>query len=181
MSISKVKEGIDQEVVKQLKQLDDLVKLTGLPIISEAKTGNPLWVDVRELTLRYQIPIGKIRKFFERLREGKVVATKCDKCNTIYFPPQDDCTKCKVSGLREVEIKGEGELISYTIINVKPVSFSHYRDYIVGIAKFGEVNVLAWLNAEASKTRIGMKVKLSVVKREPEGYLIYELSPLENK
>lgn len=41
-------------------------------------------------------------------------------------------------------------------------------------------NVLAWLRADdPKKVRVGMKVKLQVVKREPEGYLTYEFVPAE--
>ncbi|EZQ06699.1 3-hydroxybutyryl-CoA epimerase [Candidatus Acidianus copahuensis] len=144
------------------------------PIIYDQKSGNALWIDLRQLNLRYQIPVGKIGKFFEGLKQDKVLATKCPKCEEIYFPPQDDCPKCKISGLEWIEMPEEGELLSYSVINVKPPSFSHYPDYVVGIAKMKNgVNVLAWIKSKDLK--IGMKVKLKVVKREPEGYLTYEL------
>ncbi len=39
---------------------------------------------------------------------------------------------------------------------------------------------MAWLRVDDSrKVRVGMKVKLQVVKREPEGYLTYEFIPAE--
>ena len=159
------------------KEISHIIKSTGLPIVSEQKTNNPLWIDVRDIDLRYQIPVKKVSKFFEGLKQGKVLATKCPKCGEIYFPPQDDCPKCRISNLDWVEMPKEGEIIAYTIINVKPPSFSHYQDYIVGIARMSNnINVLAWVMAK--EVKVGMKVRLEVVKREPEGYLTYALIPV---
>ncbi|BFH73099.1 Zn-ribbon domain-containing OB-fold protein [Sulfurisphaera javensis] len=174
--INDIRERLQQQISQLIIALDGIVKTTGMPIITD-KSGNPLWVDVREITLRYQIPVKKIQKFFEGLKEGKVLATKCPKCNTIYFPPQDDCPKCKMSNLEWVEMPNEGELVAYTIINVKPPSFSHYSDYIIGIAKMANgVNITAWVNSK--EVKIGMKVRLKVIRREPEGYITYELEPI---
>lgn len=177
MGIVDVREKQFNEIDKKvLEQIDMLIKNSGIPIIREQKTNNPLWIDVRELTQRFMIPVGRISKFFEYLNKGKIIGTKCPKCGTLFFPPQDDCTKCKISGLNIVELSGEGELLTYTMITVKPLSFFHYPDYIVGIARLKEgINVLAWINEDLKDVKVGMKVKLHVVKREPEGYITYEL------
>jgi len=177
MTILEPREKIQKEISSLISMLDLVVNQTGLPIIKDQKNGNKLWVSTRELTLRYQIPINRTSKFFEGLKEGKVLATKCNRCNTVYFPPQDDCPKCKASSLEWVEIPPEGEVITFTRINVKPMSFSHYNDYVVGIVKMSNgVNVLGWINTDSP--RIGMKVKLKVYERKPEGYLTYGFEPL---
>lgn len=69
--ISDVRDAKQKEIAEVLKQLDMLTKMTGLPIYPEPKTGNPLWSDVRELDLRYQIPVKKISKFFDELKKGR--------------------------------------------------------------------------------------------------------------
>ncbi|MCH1771156.1 MULTISPECIES: Zn-ribbon domain-containing OB-fold protein [Metallosphaera] len=173
--ISDVRDAKQKEIAEVLKQLDMLTKMTGLPIYPEPKTGNPLWSDVRELDLRYQIPVKRISKFFDELKKGKVLATRCSKCGTVYFPPQDDCPKCRTSNLEWKEIQGEGEILTYTVISVKPPSFAHYPDYVVGIARFGDVNVTAWVDGPREKIKVGSRVKLDVSKREPEGYITYRL------
>ncbi|MEM4911559.1 MAG: Zn-ribbon domain-containing OB-fold protein, partial [Metallosphaera sp.] len=101
--------------------------------------------------------------------------TKCDKCGKIYFPPQRDCSECMNSNLKYVELSNEGELLTYTIINVKPSSFSHYPDYIVGVVRLKEgVNILGWVNVNPKEIKVGMKLKIIITRREPEGYYIYE-------
>ncbi|ACP56361.1 Zn-ribbon domain-containing OB-fold protein [Saccharolobus islandicus] len=177
MSLNEIRDKMQKEISQSLLMLDNVIKTTKLPIVNEQKTNNPLWIDVREIDLRYQIPVKRIFKFFEGLREGKILATKCPKCGSIYFPPQDDCPKCKISNLEWIEMPKEGEIVAYTVVNVKPPSFSHYQDYIVGIARMSNgVNVLGWVRAK--EVRVGMKVKLEVIERKPEGYLTYELVPV---
>lgn len=178
MTLMETRDKLQKNLNQLVSQVDNVVKNQGSPIVREQKTNNPLWIDVREIDLRYQLPVKKVMKFFEALKDGKVLATRCPKCGTIYFPPQDDCPNCKLTGLEWVEMPQEGELLTYTIINVKPPSFSHYDDYIVGIAKMSNgVNVLAWVNAKDVK--VGIKVKLRVTRREPEGYITYEFVPVE--
>lgn len=151
----------------------------GLPIVEDEKTKLPLYVSMRELPLRFQLGVSKVQRFFEGLREGKIFMTQCRNCGEKFFPPQADCPKCLESSMEWIPLSGEGELLTCTMIFVKPPSFSHYKDYIVGIAQMKEgVRVLAWLNIDdPTKIKPGMKVRLVTSKREPEGFITYEFVP----
>ncbi len=175
------KEQVEETTKQFISFVEDVKRSTGLPVVPDMRSGVALWVDQRELNLKYVISVEKIRKFFDGLMSGKIYATKCKKCGALYFPPQVDCPMCKTSDMDWVELGGEGELLTYTIIYVKPTSFSHYEDYTVGIARLKEgINVTAWIReTDPKKLRVGMKVRLVVKKREPENYLTYELEPLE--
>jgi len=153
----------------------------GLPIIEDAKTKTPLYISVRELPLRFQLGIAKIQKFFEGLKEGKIYMTQCKKCGEKFFPPRAECPKCLESNMDWIPLSGEGELLTCTMIFVKPASFAHYRDYMIGIAQMKEgVKVLAWLKIDnPQKVKPKMKVRLTTAKREPEGVITYEFVPLE--
>ena len=166
------------------KQLDEFTKTmkvsTGAPIVFDQKTGVAMWYDQRELKIKFLISVEKIRKFFEGLAQGKLLATKCKKTGEIFFPPQVDCPNAPDSEVEWVELPKEGELLTFTVINTKPYSFGHYEDYIVGIAKLvNGVQILAWVREkDPSKLKVGMKVRLEVVRRQPENYLTYELVPV---
>jgi len=165
----------NEEDKKFLENVEKAIRDQGLPIIIDKKSGNPLWISTRELRLRYIIPIKNIEKFFEGLKNGKLLGTKCEKCGKVYFPPQRDCPECMNSNLQYIELSNEGELLTYTVINVKPSSFSHYPDYIVGVVRLKEgVNVVGWVNIDPKEVRVGMKVRLIVSRRNPEGYYTYE-------
>lgn len=156
-------------------------RVKDLPIIHDKKTGSPLWLGVRELSLRYAIPIGAIGRFFEGLREGKLLATRCGRCGAKYFPPQADCPNCGAGEVEWFEVSGRGRLLTYTVINVKPESYSKHPDYAVGVARLEEgFNVVAWINCEDyRKLRRGMPVRVEVRRREEEGLLTYYIVPAE--
>ena len=150
-----------------------------LPICEETKTKLPLYVSMRELPLRFQFGVAKVQKFFEGLKEGKIYMTQCKNCGEKFFPPQADCPKCLESNMNWIPLSGEGQLLTCTTIFVKPSTYTHYRDYVVGISQMKEgVRVLAWLNIDdPKKIKPKMKVQLTTVKREPEGFFTYQFTP----
>ncbi len=171
-----------EEMIKQVEQfVEEAKRSVGLPIVPDQRTGSALWYDQRELRVRYAISVERLRKFFEGLMEGKLLATRCRGCGTLYFPPQVDCPRCRRSDVEWVELSREGTLLTYTVIYVKPMSFAHYPDYAVGIARLPEgVNVTAWIReTDPRKLRVGMRVRIEIVRRQPENYLTYELVPVE--
>ncbi|MGB9676852.1 MAG: Zn-ribbon domain-containing OB-fold protein [Candidatus Bathyarchaeales archaeon] len=166
------------EMVENAKKV---IAEKGLPIIEDAKTKVPLYISMRELPLRFQFGVAKVQKFFEGLKEGKIYMTQCKGCGEKFFPPQADCPKCLSSNMDWIPLSGEGELLTCTMIFVKPPTYAHYKDYIVGIAQMKEgVKVLAWLKVDdPRKITPKMKVRLTTAKREPEGVITYEFTPLE--
>lgn len=159
---------------------DDLQAFSeGLPILLDEKTSVPLYRSRRELVQRYNIPVSKISEFFLGLSKDKVLATKCNKCGTLYFPPKADCDKCMESSMSYEELSGNAKLVAFTVITVKPSSFSNYKDYIIAIGRLEEgINVLAWLLKEKpDEIKIGMRMKLVVRKREEDASLVYLFVP----
>ncbi len=174
MALTSLKEKIDDAVKQQLRLVDMVVSSTGLPIVHDQKTGDPQWVDVRELPLRYMPSLGRTKRFFEGLAEGRLLATKCKECGAVYFPPQSDCPRCRRSDVEWVDVGVEGELVTWATINVKPLTFIHHNDYVVGIVRMPlGVNVLAWIVGDPTTLRPGQRVRLVVGRREPENYITY--------
>jgi hypothetical protein len=136
----------------------------------------------REIKIVQEIPISKTLPFWEGLKQGKVLATKCTQCGKIYFPPNADCPDCAASSLEWVELSKEAEIETFTHVVVRPTSFQQNKPYTVVIGKLKEgVRVLAWLTGfKLSEIKVGMKVKL-VAKVTSEGNPTYEFVPLETK
>jgi uncharacterized OB-fold protein len=133
----------------------------------------------RTLHLTYNLPISRTSKFWQGLKEGKIYATKCQKCGKLHFPPVSDCGECGSSNLKWTELDGEGEIETFTQIVVKPASFSEESDYIVAIARLREgVRALAWLvGVEREGVQVGMKVRL-VAKVTSDERVGYEFIPI---
>jgi uncharacterized OB-fold protein len=133
----------------------------------------------RTLHITYRLPISRTSKFWKGLKEGKIYATKCQKCGKLHFPPVADCGDCGSSNLKWTELDGQGEIETFTQIVVKPASFSEESDYIVAIARLKEgVRALAWLvGVERKDVQVGMKVRL-VAKVTSDGRVSYEFIPI---
>ena len=133
----------------------------------------------RTLRITYNLPISRTSKFWKGLEEGKVYATKCLKCGKMHFPPVADCGTCGSSDVEWTELDGEGEVVTFTQVFVKPASFSQEPPYIVAIARLKEgVKALAWLTGvERERVKAGMKVKL-VAKVFSDKRVAYEFTPL---
>jgi hypothetical protein len=129
----------------------------------------------REIKVVQDIPVGKILKFWEGLKEGKVYATKCAKCGKLYFPPAADCPDCLASDMEWIPLSDEAEIEAFTYVVIRPTSFQQNKPYTVAIGKLKEgIRVLAWLSGfKLSETKIGLIVKL-VAKASPEGNPTYE-------
>ena len=133
----------------------------------------------RTLRITYNLPISRTSKFWKGLEEGKVYATKCRKCGMLHFPPVADCGACGSSEVDWLELDGEGEVVTFTEVFVKPASFSEEPPYIVAIARLKEnVKALAWLTGvKREEVKAGMKVKL-VAKVFSNRRVAYEFTPL---
>jgi len=66
------------------------------------------------------------------------MAAKCRKCNKLLVPPRPMCTDCYSKDLEWIQLKGEGKLLSYTIIHVSPKQFESMIPYVVGIVELTE-------------------------------------------
>ena len=116
----------------------------------------------RSLKLRFDIPISKTQEFWEALRGGRFVTTKCSACGTISFPPQADCPSCMSGRFEWVSLGKEAELVTFTYVQITPASFAASGPYIIAIGRFPSgVKVLAWLEGvTVEKAKPGLKLRL---------------------
>jgi uncharacterized OB-fold protein len=117
----------------------------------------------RTLTLRFDIPISRTKRFWEALKEDKFVTTKCTKCGNVTFPPQSDCSKCMSNEFEWIDLGREATLLTYTHVQITPASFVDSDPYLIAIAEFPVgVKVLAWLEGlarEAAKPGMRLRVE----------------------
>jgi uncharacterized OB-fold protein len=123
----------------------------------------------RTLTLRFDIPISKTYEFWDSLKSGRFVTTKCSKCGNVSFPPQADCPKCMGSDFKWVDIGTEAILVTYTHVRMTPASFAEDDPYVIAIGEFPRrLKVLAWLEGlDPKDAKLGMKLR--IVSRTAKG------------
>ena len=108
----------------------------------------------------------KASDFVDYLEKGKVMATRCRRCGTNYFPPRMDCPKCIGSDVEWFEIKGNGRLVTYTVVNYGPTGFEEDAPYTLAIADFDGLRVFGRLSKVLKESDIkpGMDLKVLPVK-----------------
>jgi uncharacterized OB-fold protein len=116
----------------------------------------------RTLNLRFDIPISKTHEFWDALKEGRFVTTKCLKCGNVSFPPQADCPKCMSGDFRWVDLGRDATLVTYTQVKIPPASFAGSEPYMIAIGELSDgLKVLAWLEgATVEETKPGMKLRV---------------------
>ena len=118
----------------------------------------------------------KVTDFISQLEAGKVMATRCRKCRGSYFPPKADCPKCLSSDVDWFEVKSQGKLLSYTVVNYGPSGFENDAPYILALVKFDEgIQILARLSRdiEEKDIRVGMSLTVSPLKL-PDNRIAYQ-------
>ncbi len=118
----------------------------------------------------------KAAAFMTHLEAGKVMATRCRKCGTSYFPPKADCPACLSSDVDWFEIKGKGRLNTYTTVNYGPTGFENDAPYTLALGEFeGGMQVLARLSRDIGPEdiKVGMSLVLSPAKL-PGNRIAYE-------
>jgi uncharacterized protein len=130
----------------------------------------------RSLNLRFDIPISKTKEFWDALRQGKLVTTKCSECGNVTFPPQADCPKCMGGDSEWVELGTDATLVTYTHVRVIPASFAGSDSYTIAIAELSSgPKVLAWLEGVgAERAKPGMKLRVEArTSREGNPYYVF--------
>jgi hypothetical protein len=128
----------------------------------------------RAITLRFDIPISKTHEFWDSLRNGKFVTTKCSKCGYVSFPPQADCPMCMSSESQWVDLGRDATLVTFTHVRVTPASFAESEPYIIAIGELmAGAKVLAWLEGiRPEDAKPGMKLRVEP-RTSPEGNPYY--------
>ncbi|RLF21109.1 MAG: hypothetical protein DRJ68_04270 [Thermoprotei archaeon] len=108
-------------------------------------------------------PPPTVESFYKFVAEGKLMAVKCKKCGKIIAPPRPVCDGCLSRDLEWVQLKGEGELVTFTIIHVPPVQFASMAPYTVAVVKMDEGPKLPGIVkgvTQPDQLKIGMRMKV---------------------
>jgi uncharacterized protein len=120
----------------------------------------------RTLNLTFNLPISKTHVFWDSLKEGKFVTTRCKDCGQVSFPPQADCPNCMSGNAEWVDMGTDAELVTFTYVTVTPTSFVQSDPYVVAIGRLKDgLKILAWMEGSSvEKLKPGDKLRLEARK-----------------
>ncbi|MCF0230540.1 MAG: hypothetical protein HUJ76_12725 [Parasporobacterium sp.] len=56
-----------------------------------------------------------VKKWYDSLEEGKILAARCCKCGAVEFPPLYACNTCGAHDMEWIEISGDATMTSFVI------------------------------------------------------------------
>ncbi len=105
-----------------------------------------------------------------RLRDRliRLSGTKCNNCGLVTYPPKAACPRCGSRDLVEIQLPREGEVLTYTVLNIPIKGFERHAPLMIAIIKLGDAKVLAQLtDVRPEDVHIGMKVKATIRRTAP--------------
>ncbi|MCU0280023.1 MAG: zinc ribbon domain-containing protein [Candidatus Nanopelagicales bacterium] len=81
-----------------------------------------------------------IKKYYDGLKEHRILATKCESCNGYTFPPTTACEHCGSSSVAWVELSGKGTMLymSHGIAPPPNPRFAELAPYCYGHVQLAE-------------------------------------------
>ncbi|HDN18254.1 MAG TPA: Zn-ribbon domain-containing OB-fold protein, partial [Candidatus Bathyarchaeota archaeon] len=107
--------------------------------------------------------MSSIPRFWRSIRSRyNLIGKKCLTCGKVYFPPRTICPNCRRKGkLTDYKLKGEGKILTFTVIHVAPEDFKRQAPYIMAIVKLDEGPKITTqiVNCKLEEIHIGMRVR----------------------
>ena len=106
--------------------------------------------------------VQNVENFYRFCAERRLMGVKCKSCGSVTSPPRPFCPKCFAAVLEWTELKGQGELLTFTVIHFPPSQFQALAPYPVGIVKMHEGPHLPGIikNVKLEDLKIGMRLQV---------------------
>ena len=129
-----------------------------------------------EWHVRYKYPMGEVgARFFDALKEKKIIATRCSKSGVTYLPPRAYCERSFEVCDEWVDAGLEGVIEAATIITAAfdnlpkpPYAIAYVTGVSTAMVNFVRGIDLSDVPAAAAKLTPGSKVKVQFIEN-PEG------------
>ncbi len=102
--------------------------------------------------------------FWDAAHDGRLVAPRCQSCNTFRMPPSCRCHACRASTVDWVELPGTGVVYTYTITRHAFVGAAREAvPYIVAVVSLDDAEPVRLItnivNCPTEQVAIGMPVQ----------------------
>ena len=81
-----------------------------------------------------------VKKWYDSLEEGRILASRCTKCGAVEFPPLYSCNTCGAHDMEWIEISGNAKLNSFVLNG--PMDEDYGEPYSLGFIELEEGTTL---------------------------------------
>ncbi len=101
-----------------------------------------------------------------------LIGSKCSQCGTVFFPKRVICPECRRKGkLEDMQLKGNGKIHTYSVINTPTEEFKTIAPYVVAIVELEEGAKITTqiVDCKPEDVEIGDEVEMVFRKIREEG------------
>jgi uncharacterized OB-fold protein len=144
-----------------------------------------------DVALPYRWALGRTwARFFDGLKEEKILGTKCAECGKVFVPARTFCPECFKDMAEWVEVKPEGKVVTWTLVKAKYYGQIKEPPYIVATIQLAGTDCgfhhfiggidLADFKKVRQKLKRGAKVKaVWSVEKKADIYDISQFVPIK--
>lgn len=115
------------------------------------------------------------RTFWDALKEGRFLTSRCNACKDLTFPPKPLCPGCWSRDLSWVDLTGKGVLRSFTEVSAAPLVFAEEAPYVIGLIDLDEgIRCMSRVLAPYDSLKVDMRVRLKIREAEPVNLFDFE-------
>jgi uncharacterized OB-fold protein len=104
-----------------------------------------------------------MEQFFDGMKEGKILASRCPACGRVYLPPRMICERCFAKADEWVELPETGTVETFTEAHVQLAQNGELEDLaspeIIAMVKHDGADTCVAARLEGGKASVGMRVK----------------------
>ncbi|RJP31826.1 MAG: Zn-ribbon domain-containing OB-fold protein [Actinobacteria bacterium] len=104
-----------------------------------------------------------MEQFFDGMKEGKILASRCPACGRVYLPPRMICERCFAKAEEWVELPETGTVETFTEAHVKLAPNGTFEDIdgpeIIAMVKHDGADTCIAARLEGGGVSVGMRVK----------------------
>jgi uncharacterized OB-fold protein len=104
-----------------------------------------------------------MENFFDGMKGGKLLGSRCPECGRVYLPPRMICERCFVKAEEWVELPETGTVEAYTTAYVKVADNGDLVDLetpeIIAMVKHDGADTCLAARLEGGDASVGMRVK----------------------
>ena len=131
----------------------------------------PYWLELPKIHLPVAMdfcsPQGeqftRISRFFDELREGRFMTTKCKGCGSLNWPPRVVCPECQSDELDWVELPRTGKLWAFTEMRLgAPMGFEKDTPFSIGIIELDDLGLRILSRIEDPYDKLDMDLPMEM-------------------
>lgn len=105
----------------------------------------------------------RVNDFIDYLEKGKVMGTRCNRCNLDFFPPRADCCSCFETDLEWFDAsKDTGRLATFSKMKYGPVGFENDLPYTIAVVDFGSYKIFGRISKEIDDDTVAIGMEMRV-------------------